>query len=187
MGLPSWNVEVGVGSFITMEFGEPHLHVTTVQRRHTYLADAPAETEQRGAWVRGQWHLWIYCCRWSLTLHDAPISHHETTPPTMSRALRLLNGQMLTDVQVSDDATTTFTFDLGCVLTTRPAPLVVYDGDVVEQWFLYQPSGEVLALWGDGRVSRSSEPRAPGDRESSETEPVARPPSDSTPAPPPAE
>ncbi len=51
------------------------------------------------------------------------------------------------------DASTKFSFDLGCVMTTTPAPEHVYSAKTVEQWVLYQPSGEVLTIRSDGMYS----------------------------------
>jgi hypothetical protein len=75
------------------------------------------------AYVRGQWHLWIYCCEWSLALGPALLARSESSDTAIARALHVLNGQALTTVTVSEvDGSTTFTFDLGCLLSTRPAP-----------------------------------------------------------------
>ena len=46
IGHKSWNVKLEVGSFLTMEFGDP----------------IPAPHLKK----HGEWHLWIYCCGWYL-------------------------------------------------------------------------------------------------------------------------
>ena len=64
----------------------------------------------------------------------------------------MLNGQALTSVAVDPaDGSSTFAFDLGCVLATHPAPDGAADDEPIEQWMLYQPSGQVLTVRGDGR------------------------------------
>lgn len=69
--------------------------------------------------------------------------------------------QAITEVRVNPvDASTVFTFDLGCVLKTTPAPPDVYGSEPVEQWMLFQPSGEVLTVRSDGMYTLE-----PGDTE----------------------
>jgi hypothetical protein len=38
-------------------------------------------------------------------------------------------------------------------MTTTPAPEHVYSSTTVQQWMLYQPSGEVLTIRSDGMYS----------------------------------
>ena len=72
----------------------------------------------------------------------------------MARALHVLNSQAMTGVTVDPaDGNTRFAFDLGCVLTTTPAGSDVYGPEPVEQWLLYQPSGDVLTVRDDGRYA----------------------------------
>jgi hypothetical protein len=60
-GLPAWNVRKGHGSFLTLEFGKPHLVV-----RQPIVAAPEASDEVRTAlrhrsvYPHGEWHLWIY-------------------------------------------------------------------------------------------------------------------------------
>jgi hypothetical protein len=151
LGHPSWLVRRGHGSFITMEFGAPEVHVGDPKLRKTYIDGAPDETLQRLSYVDGQWHLWIYCCEWSLILNGALLAHNESSDPAMQRALHVLNGQKLAAVDVEPaDGRTRFTFDLGCSLITRPAPTGVYGDEPGAQWYQYVRSGPVLSVRGDG-------------------------------------
>jgi hypothetical protein len=168
LGFPAWKVQNGYGSFITMEFGEPMLRIDEARLRPVFIEGAPKETRQRLAIVRGTWHLWIYCCSWSLLLDGLQIAHNESEQLTMNRALHVLNGQRLSKVSVIETANTRFEFDLGCVLDTSPAAPGTYDDEPVEQWLLYQPSGRALSLRGDGAVTSgdSSSSRADSQGES---------------------
>jgi hypothetical protein len=166
LGLPSWLVAKGHGSFVTLEFGEPRLEIGKPSKRPVFLTGGPKQVLARNAFVRGQWHLWIYCCDWTLLLKGAPLADNESEDVTMARALRVLNGQSLVSVGVDPmDGGSTFTFDLGCVLETRPAQEGTYKEEPAEQWMLYQPSGEVLTIRGDGYY------RVQPARESGEDEP----------------
>lgn len=153
LGLPSWLVQRGHGSFVTLEFGQPQIHVGRYVTREADLPGIPTGVELRPTRVRGEWHLWIYCCLWSLTLKGVELSHSESGDKTMARALHLLNGQALTDVTVSPDASTDFTFERGFELRTWPAPPRTYSHEPAEQWMLYEPSGDVLVLRADARYA----------------------------------
>ena len=49
-----WRVELGVGSFVTLHFGEP---------RVTSERTPSGETRE---YTFGAWHLWVYCSSWRL-------------------------------------------------------------------------------------------------------------------------
>ena len=157
LGRTSWLVKRGYGSFITMEYGEPHVDVREPRLWPLRIEGAPAKTLQRSAFVHGERHLWIYCCEWSLLLEDIQLAHSESDNITMSRALRVLNGQVLQAVDIEPaDGRTRFTFDLGCSLLTYPAPPGSYTSEPAEQWMLYSRSGPdpaVLTIRGDGTYS----------------------------------
>ncbi|HYD51450.1 MAG TPA: hypothetical protein VEA99_02440 [Gemmatimonadaceae bacterium] len=151
IGLPAWMVRRGHGSFITMEFGEPHLQIGQVEEKRLHIAGAPERAAGRFTKFGGRWHLWVYCCDWHLELDGVELAHNETDDVTMNRALGFLDGQQLHEVHINPaDAATTFTFDLGCILHTRPAPPGLYKDPPVEQWFLYEWDGDVLVVREDG-------------------------------------
>jgi hypothetical protein len=110
-GLPSWLVEKGHGSFITLEFGQPELIIREPRMMHTMIEGAPSEAMRRLTSVRGQWHLMIDYCQWSLTLDGIPLADDESDDQRMHRALRVLNGQAITGISIDPvDATTRFSF-----------------------------------------------------------------------------
>jgi hypothetical protein len=47
------------------------------------LVGAPEKIPQCLSYIDGQWHLWIYCCEWSLTLDGTPLAHNESGDLTM--------------------------------------------------------------------------------------------------------
>lgn len=153
LGLPSWNVKKGVGSFLTLEFGSPVLTVHEPKPRTVRLGDGEPHTAMtRLTAVHGAWHLWIYCCEWSLTAGGRELASDESSDDAIEGALNVLNGQALKSVTVDpDDGSSKFVFDLGCILTTNPAPSETYGRGPAEQWMLYQPGGQVLALRDDGQ------------------------------------
>jgi hypothetical protein len=159
-GLPSWKVERGYGSFVTIEFGEPHVEISEVGLMPVEIEGVPERALGRRSAVHGDWHLWIYQCEWSLTLKDIQLAHSESNAVTMNRALHVLNGQCLAGLQIdSRDGSSVFSFDLGCVLTVIPDD--ASEGDEPDElWLLFEPSGQVLAVRNDGSYCRgpSTEP-----------------------------
>lgn len=150
VGKACWLVKRGHGSFVTMEFGEPQVQVSGPYLRRVFIEGAPERSLRRSAFVRGDWHLWIYCCRWSLTLEGIQLAHDESDGTTMNRALSVLNGQILTAVQIEPDSRTTFSFDLGCTFLTYPAPAGTFGDKPMEQWLWYGRSGPVAAVHDNG-------------------------------------
>ena len=116
---------------------------------------APAKAMRRSAFVRGDWHLWIYQCAWTLALSSAQLAHSESDETTIRRALRVLNGQVLTRIQIDpDDGRTEFAFDLGCELTAFPYPghKSVEPDDL---WMLFEPSSHAVTTRSDGTFRRT--------------------------------
>jgi len=165
VGKPCWLVEHGYGSFVTMEFGEPQVEIGRTILLPVHIEGVPERSPRRLASVRGDWHLWIYCCDWSLTLNGIQLAHNESDDITMNRALGMLNGQILTAVEIEPGSGTTFSFDLGCSFRTCPAPPGSYCTEPVEQWKWYTRPGPVLLMRGDGTCTVWSPHMKAGDNQ----------------------
>jgi len=158
-GRPCWQVEEGVGSFLTLEFGKPHLEVRepiTASKR--FGATVQESLARRNVVVHGDWHLWIYCCEWEVLFRNRRIGD-SSTKTRVRRAAEFLDGQVLTRFSISPRTVEcAFFFDLGGTLKTRP-----YDREC-EQWLLYEPRHKVLTLRGDGQYKyvRSDTPEDRG-------------------------
>lgn len=144
-GKPCWKVGAGYGSFLTFEFGRPHLRVRepiAVKKRAS--AKVRARLTRRNVVVHGDWHLWIYGCEWEVFCRGKRIGDR-STKTKVRRAIDFLDGQKLTQFSISPrKVECVFRFDLGAVLRTRP-----YDHES-EQWLLFEPSHKVLVLRADG-------------------------------------
>jgi hypothetical protein len=152
-GLPCWNVKPGYGSFLTMEFGEPHLEIR--EPRQASRDDASEQVcrllARRLVTVHGQWHLWIYCCHWSVTAQGKVIGD-STTKEGVRHAAEELDSQKLVAASVDPlSGCSTFDFDLGARLSTWPYREA--ESSLYEQWMLYEPSGMVLSFRADGQYS----------------------------------
>jgi len=156
-GQPCWNAKSGYGGFLTMEFGKPSLQIS--EPRAPLAGAAPAEASNRArriVTVRGQWHLWIHSCAWQVFTGRKRVGHSNlrgSSKLPIERAARELDGQKLVQVTVAPHgATTVFEFDLGSRLEAKPY------NETSDQWLLYEPSGYVFSLRGDGCYSHN-----PGD------------------------
>ncbi len=137
---PCWLLQQGHGSFLTFEFGQPHLEIREPK---------PPKLANRRVTVHGDWHLWIYCCSWDLHLNDKIAAHSESSRSRIKRALEQLEGQKIVKVEIDDmTSDTVFHFDLGGLLKTR-----MYDNGLHELWMLYGPKGNVLSVRNDGKYS----------------------------------
>jgi hypothetical protein len=139
---PCWSVKQGHGSFLTFEFGQPHLKV-----REPSSENRVKKSNYRKITLHGEWHLWIYCCSWKIYLSNELVAWSESSRIKVKNALEYIDGQKITNVEInSDTADTVFYFDLGGVLKTKG-----YSDDLYEQWLLFEPQGNVLSVRNDGK------------------------------------
>ena len=155
-GLPCWNVKGGYGGFLTFEFGQPHLHV---DEPHEPRGEVSLRMRRlfahRHVYVRGDWHLWIYCCDW-FVYESGKLVGECSSKSRIQRAAWALDGQKLIAVSIIPRGThSIFEFDLGGRLETKP-----YDRKS-EQWMLFDPSGRVLTFRADKMYSYHSADKAP--------------------------
>jgi hypothetical protein len=148
LGKPCWNVKVGHGSFLTLEFGRPHLAIrepiVAAKRSTKRVRDRLA---RRQVVVHGQWHLWLMYCDW-VVLKKGKRLGDSRTKKSSRRAADFLSGQKLIHFSMTRGTVeTVFKFDLGATLKTFP-----YDARG-HQWSLFDPSRKVLELRADGRYS----------------------------------
>jgi hypothetical protein len=149
IGLPCWRVERGQDSILSFQFGAPSLLV-----REPYASTSSSINVRRIAARRivkpvGEWHLFVFCCHWRVTASGEPVADDESAHDQIEAAARVLDGQKLVAVTLNADSrATTFSFDLGSVLSTWP-----YEADQEEQWSLYLPDQRVLTYRADGCYS----------------------------------
>lgn len=113
--------------------------------------------------MTGSWHLWIYCCNWSIALSGNEATDSESPADAIAFATERLDGQKLLSVaRGSTPGSRAFAFDLGGELKTWPYG----DDPSDEQWLLYErASGNVLTVRADGLCSYGAGSRTPDDEE----------------------
>ena len=144
LSMPTWDVKQGHGSFLTLKFGEPKL---VIEERRS--ADGGF---RRSAYVRGRWHLWIYCCHWRVLQDETQLAWSEDARSVVDRAAAALTGQMLRGVSVApDEGCSTFSFDLGGSLETWP-----YGEDQDDEQWIISTEIDAFTYRADGTYSHSS-------------------------------
>ncbi len=139
-----WQVRQGHGSFLTLEFGNPHLEVREALPNATSVG-----LRDRRVTVRGDWHLWIYCCDWKILQGGARLAHSESDRQAIERALLRIDSQTLNAVDVDPPTgSSCFSFEHRLVLETSP-----YQSGSDDTWLIYGPDRNVLTFRADGCYS----------------------------------
>jgi hypothetical protein len=124
IGVRPWRVKLGVGSFLTFEFG-PRI--------------------KTAGHVQGRWHLWIYLSNWKLFHGDRLLVDSNADRKPMTVATRRLEGEILSAVDFDPRAQETiFTFN-DFRLAVSPADYLNDSDDRDNHWIFFMPNNEVLA------------------------------------------
>jgi hypothetical protein len=145
-----WNVHGGVGSFLTLEFGKPHLAIREpIEAKPERSARARRQLGRRRVHVLGDWHLWIQYSDWKVTVSAGSLESG-TVSSSSDEYLLDLDGQRLDSVASGSSPNSwTFVFDLGGVLEVWPS--TAYE-TANHLWSLHSWDGDIAALRGDGTI-----------------------------------
>ena len=135
LGTRPWKASLGVGSFLTFEFGR---RVKEHGRAH------------------GAWHLWIYQSNWTLLHGSRKLADSDADRRMIRAAIRRLEQVDLTDVELGpNDLKTTFVFD-DFRLVVSPADYLSDAEKRDHSWLFFMPTNEVLTVGPHGiNVERS--------------------------------
>jgi len=156
-GLLAWQVRRGHGSFLTIEFGMPHLSVTEPIIANPDASDrVRRHLKRRRVFVSGDWHFWVQYGDWKLATADGVLDSNDPPGSALDECLGDLEGQRLVSVDV-DRASNSWAlaFDLGALLRIRPSAEVPDD-----LWSLYIWGGDIISCQNDGKlvIERRNEP-----------------------------
>ena len=147
--LPCWDVHWCSQFNLYLNFGAPRL-IVRQPRKTTARSRLRPLLSHRLVTVKGQWRLWLFWSRWTLSVRGLPPVRNTGSARRIREALRLLNGQCLTKTVISPaDGRTRFEFDLGATLDARTLDRST-NSDI---WSLYKPDRRVLSVRGDGSFS----------------------------------
>jgi hypothetical protein len=129
-----------------MEFGEPRLEI-----REPIPSAKHKLFHRRRVTVRGDHHLWIEQCDWTITEAGVEIAHSESDDKTIARALLQIDGQLLEVLEI-------WPIDGECELTFEHKMLIrlkryEYEGADPSSclWHLFAPES-IISLCGDGKL-----------------------------------
>lgn len=111
-----WSVRRGVGTFLTMQFGEPHRVVREpIQASEDVSAASRRSLGRRLISIKGDASLFIQDAQWSISTKDAAVNWESNETLVHEMIVYHLDGQkVLSAVRRADD--TVLEFDLGTTL-----------------------------------------------------------------------
>lgn len=129
LGVQPWRVKLGVGSFLTFDFG-PRIKAD----RHFH----------------GKWHLWIYLSNWELLHGNHHLVDSDADRKRIAICTRRLEETPLTGVDFDlDNRKTVFSFD-DFRLMVSPADYLQGADDRDEYWIFFMPDNKILAVGPSG-------------------------------------
>lgn len=130
LGKAPWNVKLGIGSFLTMDFGTPQ-----------------PETFRGKSFVHGEWHLWIMHCGWRIENEGAILAASNDDHEQLAAAIEKLRLGSLVRAEVSRLSDLALVFAGGLRLHT----FTLHSSDY-EQWELFKPDGMVWVAEAAGKL-----------------------------------
>lgn len=144
IGLPSWNVRQGHGSFLTLDFGEPSLEI-----REPNLNAKSAVFHRRRVTVIGSYHIWIEQCNWLIKNEGKIHADSEFSKEVIDKALSQIDGSHLVEVEIDpENKTSVFSFEFGSKIVMT-AYLESDQEDPI--WHLHTPN-KTLSYLSSGEV-----------------------------------
>ena len=151
-----WQVKRGDGTFLTMEFGTPHLVVRELIKSKSEMPRVVRLLAHRRVFIHGDFSLFIQDSRWSISSKDQTVGL-DTSETVVREMLRDLDGQRVTTVNFSK-ADTILEFDLGA--TVRLGKSIIPNDARSDLWSLTPFGSPGLSLLNDGSIVRGDETRS---------------------------
>jgi hypothetical protein len=128
IGEAAWNVALGMGSFLTLEFGAAGL-----------------ESSAASGTVHGTYHFWVYCCAWRIETLDDVLAYSEDDRSRLEKVVGVLEGEILEQVEIHfPSGDTVLHFSGRLILRLMPI-----HAERHEHWLFYMPEGTLV--FGPGR------------------------------------
>jgi len=142
-----WSTSLGIGTYLTMEFGQPHL---TVREPMTARMGATERVRdllsRRKVSIVGDWTLWIQEADWLVCQSGRCVGVND---PDLRTFLDCLNGQRLMNARFDEHLE--LEFDLGASVRLSPS---VSKQDDIALWSLTYFKGTTFTLHGSVRFQR---------------------------------
>jgi hypothetical protein len=146
-----WGVEQGYGSFLNLEFGNPKIELSQVQKPKKEKKFPYNSFESRLVSVKGEQSFFVYMSNWKIYANNKELAYDESLRDDIEFALMFINGQKLQTIQIdSTNNTTELRFDLGGIIRITNE---TYNDEVNEMWNFYTESDKVLTYRNDRKFS----------------------------------
>jgi hypothetical protein len=146
-----WSVRRGHGTFLTMEFGEPHLDVVEPTETHANASEEiKRHSTRRHVDLCGDWHFWLQHCHWLVTTLYCKAGSEDFGEEMLTAALQELDGQRLVSVERGEiPSSAILKFDMGGQIVIWPAGYAEPDDD---QWSLHEFQGGIVSFNCEGEL-----------------------------------
>lgn len=137
IGQKAWGVKRGVGSFITIDFGQPMPPKSPNGKAH------------------GEWHLWVYGGEWRLEKENQVVVASEDDQAKIEAEIPSIEGCALQAFEVMTPALdAVLTFEQEIVLRIFSIYSEETDDRGMDSWMLYTPdAGNVITVHAGGKWS----------------------------------
>ncbi|WP_375451396.1 hypothetical protein [uncultured Devosia sp.] len=97
-GKLAWGSKRGLGNYLTIEFGEPHLNIREPQSDiKSTIPSVVKLLRKRRVWLVGDYQLWIQDCDWEII--EGETVHGGVSPVDgINKALEFIDGQIVIDI-----------------------------------------------------------------------------------------
>jgi hypothetical protein len=137
LGEKAWGVARGIGSFVTMEFGQP------------------LQPEHSGKQSHGKWHLWVYGGEWRLEKGGYVIAASEDNQTKIEAKIQCIEGCIFQSFEVITPALdAVLTFEQEIVLRIFSIYSEETEDRGMDSWMLFTPDrGNVITIHAGGQWS----------------------------------
>lgn len=137
IGKKAWGVEHGIGTFVTMEFGQP------------------MPPEYPNGKSHGEWHLWVYGGAWRLEKGEQVVVASEDDQTKIETEVQCLEGCVLQSFEIMTPALdSVLTFEQEIILRIFSVYSEEIEGRGMDNWRLYTPdAGNVITIHPGGKWS----------------------------------
>lgn len=129
IGLKAWGVKLGIGTYITIEFGKP-------KENH------------------GEWHLWIYDCSWQIAKGTKILTNSNAPRLEMESQVQLFESLILKDIRIEDKSWNTI-FEFENALSLKVIASVLAKG---ETFMIFVPDERVISFGPASNLTVESDP-----------------------------
>ena len=148
-----WAAKRGHGTFITMEFGSPHMVVREPIKSTSTMPRVVRHLARRHVSILGEFSLFVQDSRWSISTRDQTVGL-DTSETAVREMLLDLDGQRVSAVSFAE-ADTTLEFDLGTTVRLGKSIFPTEPKSILWSFGRFGTPG--LSLLNDGSMRRGDE------------------------------